>query len=168
MGVQMPPAPKAKNRKELENCRYLATCPGQMFDISKSKISKRKAALQHLLPWNYLIHSARNWNKYPCCPQLLVWAVPKNHTKKVCHAVKVVISLPQDRSALTVSLRLLYCMKYKCGNIQVRFLQVSTWTLIPLPICGMLVKSALKISFPLILRESRRNSAEWGKIRQEA
>lgn len=47
MDVQMPLALKAKNRNKLENCSYLAICPGQMFDISKSKTSKRKATLQH-------------------------------------------------------------------------------------------------------------------------
>lgn len=59
-------------------------------------------------------------------------------------------------------------MKNKCGNIQARFLQVSTRTLIPLPICGMLVKSALEISFSYIFLDSKRNAGKQGEIRQKA
>lgn len=105
MGVQMPLALKAKNRPELENCSYLAICPGQMFDISKSKTSKiARVILQHLSPWNYLVHNVHNQNKCPCDLSLLALDIPKNQTKKVFCAMKVAISMPQDISALTVSL----------------------------------------------------------------
>lgn len=58
------------------------------------------------------------------------------------------------RSDCLPTAKMLYHMKYECGKIQVRFLQVSTCTLILLHIYGMLAKLALQISFSSTFLES--------------